>query len=82
MHPMVMGIRVNSNEEPRFFPKGRLLRNSENTLTTLKKILPITTGPISTKFGTKHPLVMGIQGCSNEEPFNSHKVNYVFSRLD
>ena len=34
-----------------------------------------TTGPISTKFSTKHPLVKGIQVCSNEEPFNSHKVN-------
>ena len=25
-------------------------------------------GPISTKLGTKHPWVMGIQVCSNEGP--------------
>ena len=33
---------------------------------------------ISTKFGTKHPWVNGIQVCSNEEPFNSHKVDNGF----
>ena len=46
------------------------------------KIYFRTAGPISTKFGAKHPLVKGIQVCSNEEPFNSHKVdNGLFSRL-
>ena len=38
-----------------------------------------TTGPISTKLGTKHPWVKMIQVCSNEEPINSHEVNNVFS---
>ena len=28
-----------------------------------------TTGPISTKLGTKHPWVKGIQVCSNEGPY-------------
>ena len=38
---------------------------------------------ISTKFGTKHPWANGIQVCSNEEPFNSHKVdNGFFSTLN
>ena len=45
------------------------------TLIKLKKIVSRTAWPISIKFGTKHPLVMGIQVCSSEEPFNSHKVN-------
>ena len=50
------------------------------------------TGPISTKLGTKHPLVMGIQTCSNEEPhlfprgdiYGQAKINWrnlkIFSR--
>ena len=38
----------------------------------LKIFFSRITGPISTKFGTKHPWVNGIQVCSNEEPFNSH----------
>ena len=29
-----------------------------------------------------HPLMKGTQGCSNEEPFNSHKVNEFFSSLN
>ena len=37
-----------------------------------------TTEPISTKLGTKHPGVKGIQVCSYGEPFNSHKDNYWF----
>ena len=41
-----------------------------------------TTGPISTKFGTKHPLVMGIKVCTNKEPFYAHKVDNVFSSLN
>ena len=37
-----------------------------------------STEPISTKLGTKHPWVKGIQVCSNEEPINSPKINNVF----
>ena len=40
-----------------------------------------TNGPISTKLGTKHHWVKGIQVCSNEEPFNSHKDNNGFFLL-
>ena len=54
-----------------------------------------TTEPISTKLGTKHPWVQGIPVSSNEglrpfpreiaksdeEPFNSHKVDNVFFPL-
>ena len=58
---------VSSNEGPRPFPRGD---NSENTKLYLKylKIFSRTTGPISTKLGTKHPWVEGIQVCSNERP--------------
>ena len=37
-----------------------------------------TTGSISTKIGTKHHWVKGIQVCSNKKPFNSHKENNEF----
>ena len=41
----------------------------ENKLTKFKKIFfSGTTGIISTKVGTKHPWVTGIQVCSNEGP--------------
>ena len=43
-----------------------------------KKFFSRTAEPIATKFGTKHPWVKGIKVCSNEEPFNSHKVNNGF----
>ena len=49
----------------------------------LKMFFFRTTGPISTKFGAKHPWVKMIQVCSNEEPFNSNKVdNGFFSNLN
>ena len=49
-----------------------IYRNSENTLTKFKIFFSRTTEPISTKHGTKHPLVKGIQVCSNEglHPFS------------
>ena len=40
-----------------------------------------TAGPISTKFGAKHPWVKRIQVCSNEKQFNSNKVNNCFFLL-
>ena len=43
------------------FSKGRLLQNCENTLTNYK-IFSRETGPISTKLGTNHPLIKGIEG--------------------
>ena len=63
----VKGTQVYSNEGPHPLFKGRLLRNSENTLTNLK-IFSRTTCPISAKLDTKHPWVKGSQVCSNEGP--------------
>ena len=40
-----------------------------------------TAGPISTKFGTKHPWVEGIESCSNEESLNFHKLSNGFFLL-
>ena len=40
-----------------------------------------TNGPISTKLGTVHSWVKGIQVWSNEEPLNSHKVDNGFFLL-
>ena len=58
-----------SKERPNPLLKGRLQQYSENTLTRFLKIFfSRTTEPISTKLGTKHPWVKGIQVCSNERP--------------
>ena len=72
------GIQVCSNEAPCPFPRGDNYKNNEKTLTKLKIFFSRTTEPISTKLGTKHPWVKGIQVCSNEEPINSLKVNNDF----
>ena len=59
-------IQVCSNEGPRSFTRGA---NKEIAkLQTLKIFFLRTTGPISTKLGTKHPLVMGNHVCSIEGP--------------
>ena len=42
-------------------------------LPSLKIFLPRTTGPISTKFGTKCPWVKDTQGFYKERPFNFQK---------
>ena len=49
----------------------------KNTL-NLKIFFSKTMGQFQPNLNTKHPLVKGIQVCSNEETFNSHKVNIVF----
>ena len=59
------GIQICSNEGPCHFPRG------EN----LKTFFSRTTGPISTKRGTKHPWVKGNQVYSNKEPFRFQKVD-------
>ena len=50
-----------------FISQGQL-RNRENTLMKSKNLLlqNLVTEPISTKLGTKHPWVKGIQVYSNE----------------
>ena len=56
---------------------------SENTLTKFKIFFSSNTVPISTKLGTKHPLVKEIQVNSNEVPgpFQSRN-NYVIAKID
>ena len=58
MHHWLKVIQVCLNERPRPFPRGD----------NLKIFLSRTTGPISTKLGTKHLWVKGIQVCSIEGP--------------
>ena len=48
------------------FIKERYLRNSQKYWRNLKIFFSRTTEPISTKLGTKHPWVKGIQVCSND----------------
>ena len=48
---------------------------------TLKIFFSRITGPILTKPATMPAWVKGIQVCSNEKPFNSHKVNEFFLLL-
>ena len=62
------GILVCSNEEPRPFPSGDNYEITEIYWQNLKILSSRTTGPISTKLGTKHPLVKGIRICWNEGP--------------
>ena len=50
------------------------MKNSENTLTNLKILSSRIAGLISTKLGTMHPRMKGIQVYSYEEQLNSHKV--------
>ena len=61
-------IQVSSNEGPRHFPRGDNYEIAKIYLQTLKIFFLRTTGPISTKLGTKHPWVKGIKVSSNEGP--------------
>ena len=45
-----------------------VVSQSENCKRNLKVFFSKTTGPISTKLGTKHPWLKGTQICSNEGP--------------
>ena len=66
MHPWVKEIQVYSNEEPCPFPRGDNYEKAKIHWWNLKIFFYRTTGLISTKLGTKHPWVKGIQVCSNE----------------
>ena len=68
MHPWVKGIQICSNDGPRSFPGGDNNQIAKIHWRNSKIFFSRTAGPISTKFGTKHPWVKGIQVCSNEEP--------------
>ena len=67
------------------FSKGRYSyyekAKMHNDCWNLNIFFPRITWPIATKFATKHPLVKGIQVCSKEEPFNSHKIDNEFFLL-
>ena len=55
-------------EGPRPFPRGDNYEIVKIHWRNLKIFFSRTTEPISTKLGTKHPWVKGIQVCSNEGP--------------
>ena len=63
-----MGIQISSNEGLRPFPRRDNKEIAKLHCQNLKIFFIRTTGPISTKLGTKHLWVMGIQICSNEKP--------------
>ena len=63
-----MGIQICSNEGPCTFPRADNYQIAKIHERTLKIFSLRTTGPISTKLGTKHPWVKGTQVCSNEGP--------------
>ena len=77
-YPWEKGIHVCSNERPHPSPRGDNYEIVKKHWWNSKIFFSRTTEPISTKFGTKHPWVKGIQVCSNEEPINSPKINNVF----
>ena len=58
------------------FSKRIELQNSENTLTNFKIFISRATGPISSKLGTKHPWVKGIQRGDNYEIAKIHRRNF------
>ena len=66
---------------PRHFPRGDDYEKAKIHWQNIEIFISRTAGPISTKFGTKHPWVKGIQVCSNVEPFTSHKINNEFFLL-
>ena len=61
-------IQVSSNEGPRPFPRGI----KSEIVKLYWKYLKIT-GPISTKFGTKHPWADRIETLTNKGPHPSSK---------
>ena len=67
-HHWVKGIQVCSNEGPLTLPKGDNSEIVKILWLNLKKFFSRTTRPISTKLGTKHHWMKGIQFCSNERP--------------
>ena len=80
-HPWVKGIQVYTNEGLFPFPRGDNCKIVKLHWQHFKIFFSRTDGPISTKLGTYHPWVKGIQVCSNEEPIKSPKINNVFFLL-
>ena len=75
-HPWVKGISSCSNDGPHPLPRGDNYEIAKIHWRNLKIFFSRTTGLISTKFGTKHLWMKGIQVCSNEES-NSKKADNV-----
>ena len=74
MHPWVIGVQVCSIEGPRPFSRGDNYEIEKNTLTKLNISSPEPLG-LQLNLAQSIPAwVKGIQVCSNEKPFNSHKV--------
>ena len=61
------GVQVCLNERPRPFQRGDNWEIIKINRQLFKIFFSRTTRPISTKLGTKYPLVKGIPVCSNEE---------------
>ena len=72
-----VGVLVFSNEGPHLFSRGDDYEIAKMHWRNLK----IFFWPISTNLGTMHSSFKRIQVCSNEEAFNSHKVNNGFFLL-
>ena len=68
MHLWVKGIQVCSNVGPCLFWRRDNYEIAKTHRWNFKIFCSRTTGPISTKLGTKHPWVKGSQVCSNEGP--------------
>ena len=60
-HPLMKGIQVCSNEGPRPSPRWDNYEIAKIHFQNLKIFFSRTIWPISTKLGTKHPWVKGIQ---------------------
>ena len=66
MHSWLKRIQISSNEGPRPFSRGDDYEIVKKHWQNLTIFFSRTTEPISTKFGTMHPWVQGIQVYSNE----------------
>ena len=80
LHPWMKVIQIFFKWRATPFPRGDNYKIAKVHWRNFK-FFSRTTGPISTKIGTKHPWVKGIQVCSNEEPFNSSQIDSVFFHL-
>ena len=69
-HPWLNGIQVCSNKGPCSFSRGDNYKMLKIHWQNLKIIFSRTTELISTKLGTKHPWMNGVQICSYEGPFS------------
>ena len=67
-HPWMDGIKVCLNEGPRPSPRGDNSKNVKFYWKKLKIFLSRTTGLISSKLGTNHPWMTGIQVYTIEGP--------------